>query len=144
MLLKCVDGLKPFNWCTHVTNFIHDIAKDENDKTNEMHNINNTKKEYETQSPFNDLQREASNHNIRKKGIMSQDWAKPTKTTVSWIWLGKAWKKQQIFYGQADPKGGGGGVSPLGPDRKQMWSFLQLKFDSLTLNTHFSCPFRGC
>ena len=58
-------------------NFIHDIAKYEYDKKNKMHNINNTKKK--TQSQFNDLQREASNHNIRKKGILSQDWAKPTK-----------------------------------------------------------------
>ena len=32
----------------------------------------------------------------------------------------KASRKKRIFYGQADRKGGGGGVSPLGPDRKQM------------------------
>ena len=29
-------------------------------------------------------------------------------------------KKKRSFYGQADRKGGEGGVSPLGPDRKQM------------------------
>ena len=49
-------------------NFIHDIAKYEYDKKNKMHNINNTKKNYKTQSQFNDLQRDASNRNSRKRG----------------------------------------------------------------------------
>ena len=34
--------------------------------------------------------------------------------------------KKRSFYGQADREGGGrraGGVSPLVPDRKQMWKF---------------------
>ena len=32
--------------------------------------------------------------------------------------------KKRSFYGQADRKEGReGGVSPLGPDRKQMWKF---------------------
>ena len=35
--------------------------------------------------------------------------------------LGKVVKKTWIFYGQADPKGaGGGGVSPLWPDLKHL------------------------
>ena len=49
-------------------NFIHDIAKDEYDKKNEMHNINNTKKNYKTQSQFNDLQREKRPITISEKG----------------------------------------------------------------------------
>ena len=44
----------------------------------------------------------------------------------------------------ADRKGGGAGVSHLGPDRKQMWnfwSFFPVKFDSLTQKTHFNSHF---
>ena len=40
---------------------------------------------------------------------------------------------------------GGVGVSPLGPDRKQMWKFwsiFSLKFDSLILKTHFISSWR--
>ena len=36
--------------------------------------------------------------------------------------VGQSTTKKRIFYGQADHKGGGG-VSPIGPNRKQMWEF---------------------
>ena len=37
------------------------------------------------------------------------------------LWYIKGSHKKRSFYSQADRKGGG--VSPLGPDRKQMWKF---------------------
>ena len=40
----------------------------------------------------------------------------------------KGRRKKRISYGQADRKGGGGGVSPLGPDRKKMWKFWLIFF----------------
>ena len=70
---------------------------------------------------------------------------------------GKCHLKFPFWFSAPFPKGGGE-VSPLSPDRKQMWKFwsiFKLKLDALILKTkfissrrvskmHFSCPFRGC
>ena len=41
-------------------------------------------------------------------------------------YLRRCIKKQQIFYGQADRRGGAGKVKPFGPYHKQMWKFRSI------------------